>query len=102
MSRASNTALLHPYPQERSGDLFWDGRMGKFDSFIEMWSLIDGPLKGAKYTWSNFQENHSLSRLDKFLFCNDWDDWFLRRFQVALSRSTSDHMPILLDSTKEN
>lgn len=38
--------------------------------------LIDSPLKGAKDTWSNFRDIPSLSCLDRFLYCNDWDDLF--------------------------
>lgn len=75
-----------------------DDRMRKFGSFIERWYLIDGPLKGAKYTWTNFRDNPSLSRLDKFLFCNNWEDLFPGRSQVAYPRSVSDHTPIVLES----
>lgn len=72
--------------------------MDRFDEFINRWSLIDGPLKGAKYTWSNFIDKPSLSRLDRFLYSNDWEELFPGRSQLACSRSVSDHVQILLQS----
>lgn len=72
--------------------------MDRFGRFIDRWSLIDGPLKGEKYTWSNFKDRQSLSRLDRFLYCNNWDELFVGRSQFARSRSVSDHVLILLQS----
>lgn len=59
--------------------------------------LIDGPLKGANFTWSNLQDQTVLSRLDRFLYYGSWEDLFPDRFQTILPRTTSDHSPILLD-----
>lgn len=64
----------------------------------DRWKLIDGSLKGFKYTWFNFRDNPSMSRLDRFLFCNNWEELFPYRSQVALIRSLSDHTSILLAS----
>lgn len=46
-------------------------KMVSFGNFINRWRLIDCPLRGEKYTWSNFQDCPSLSRLDCFLFCSE-------------------------------
>lgn len=73
-----------------------DVGMNNFGDFIDIWGLIDGPLKGAKVTWSSFQHNASLSRLDRFLFCGAWEDLFPDRYQSMLLRTTSDHFPICL------
>lgn len=70
--------------------------MGKFGDFIDRWGLIDGPLIGANFTWSNFQYQVVLSRIDRFLFCGLWEDLFPNCSQVALTRTVSDHTPILL------
>ena len=40
--------------------------------------------------------NPRMSRLDKFLFANDWDSYFGGAIQSLLPRPTSDHFPILL------
>lgn len=44
--------------------------------FVDQNELIDVPLLGARFTWSNFQESPSLSKLDRFLVSTDWDDHF--------------------------
>lgn len=50
--------------------------MNKFENFIHKWDLIGCLLKGMKYTLSNFRDNSSLNRLDRFLYCNNWEDLF--------------------------
>lgn len=52
------------FSQEREGDVSHGNHMVKFGDLIERWNLIDCPLKGVKFTWSNFHERPSLSRLD--------------------------------------
>lgn len=86
------------YTHERKDDGRRDYIMDRYGKFIDRWGLIDGPLKGAKYTWPNFRDRLSFSKLDRFLYCNSWEELFLGRSQLALSRSVSDHTPILLQS----
>lgn len=43
------------FPKEQKWGCSRDNRMQKFGDFIDRWQLIDGPLKAAKFTWSNFQ-----------------------------------------------
>lgn len=53
-------------------------------------------LQNRKYTWSNEQNNPTMSKLDAF-FCNkDWDITFDKHILHALSSSLSDHCPLLL------
>ena len=66
-----------------------------------MHSLVDFPLGGARFTWSNHQSSPSLSRLDKFLIASDLVELFPQVCQIALPKSTSDHCPILLDANCE-
>ena len=42
--------------------------------------------------------NHSMSRLDRFLITADWECQFNNVVQSILLRPVSDHCPILLDS----
>lgn len=72
--------------------------MVRFGEFVNRWNLIDLPLKGAKFTWSNFRERPTLSQFDRFLYCNEWENLFPRRVRVALPRAISDHTPIVLES----
>lgn len=61
------------------------------------WRLTNGQLKGVCFMWSNFQEPPSHSRLDHFLHYQNWGEYFSRMQQFALTRFTSDHIPILLE-----
>lgn len=58
---------------------------------------MHSPLKGAKFTWSNFQNQVFLSRLDCFLFCGEWEELFPDRSQIAMPRTTLDHISIFLE-----
>ncbi|XP_026438519.1 uncharacterized protein LOC113337042 [Papaver somniferum] len=71
--------------------------MRKFSQFISTHALVDLPLKGSKYTWSNGQASPTLTRIDMFLFSSDFEGKFPFISQLAKTRPTSDHIPILLD-----
>ncbi|XP_026416328.1 uncharacterized protein LOC113311744 [Papaver somniferum] len=71
--------------------------MENFGDFISQHDLIDLPLKGARYIWSNGQSNHVMCRLDRFLISPAFESHFPFVSQLAKSRPTSDHIPILLD-----
>ncbi|KAG6667897.1 hypothetical protein CIPAW_01G132300 [Carya illinoinensis] len=55
---------------------------------------MDIPLMGGEYTWSN---NHTWSRLDRFLISPSWELQFPDLNQKRLQRLCSDHFPVLLD-----
>ncbi|KAK8701556.1 hypothetical protein V6N13_019943 [Hibiscus sabdariffa] len=42
-----------------------------FSEFIDDLCLVDFPLHGGKFTWSNLREYPSFSRLDRFLLSSD-------------------------------
>ncbi|RVW63725.1 hypothetical protein CK203_052745 [Vitis vinifera] len=52
-----------------------------FDDFIRDCELIDSPLRSAPFTWSNMQENPVCKRLDRFLYSNEWEKYFLKVFK---------------------
>lgn len=66
--------------------------------------LLDLPLGGASYTWSNLHEDPRLVRFDRFLIDSQWADCFQHTSQYALANpiSVSDHVPIILDSSLES
>jgi hypothetical protein len=68
--------------------------MMEFSDFIFEQDLMDLPLAGGPFTWSN---NQSWSRLDRFLVSPDWEVKFPGSLQKRLPRLCSDHFPILLD-----
>ncbi|XP_026441443.1 uncharacterized protein LOC113340523 [Papaver somniferum] len=51
---------------------------------------------GGAYTWSNNQAEPLLCRLDRFLFSVDFDEAFPNALQIALTRTISDHNPIII------
>ncbi|XP_026429782.1 uncharacterized protein LOC113326232 [Papaver somniferum] len=71
--------------------------MKKLNKFIVEHDLIDLPLKGARYTWSNGQTNPVMCRLDRFLISPSFEQQYPFVTQLAKARPTSDHIPILLD-----
>ena len=71
--------------------------MREFSNFISEQGLIDLPLQGGTFTWSNSREVASKARLNRFLFSADWEDKFPTFSQRRMSRLCSDHFPIVLE-----
>ncbi|KAL5537608.1 hypothetical protein UlMin_044784 [Ulmus minor] len=70
-----------------------------FDEFIRESELKDLTLHNASFTWSNFREASVKSRLDRFLFTEEWEAGKNDIKQETGSRTCSDHMPLILDTT---
>jgi hypothetical protein len=70
----------------------------KFNTWVEIWSLLEIKLSSRKYTWANNQEDLIMSTIDR-LFCNtELDSIFPLSSCLALPRCGSDHTPIIWDS----
>uniref|UniRef100_A0A2N9G4U0 Reverse transcriptase domain-containing protein n=1 Tax=Fagus sylvatica TaxID=28930 RepID=A0A2N9G4U0_FAGSY len=82
---------------ERSRAASFSPAMVGFSDFISNLGLLDPPLEGGSFTWSNNRGNPSMSRIDRFLFTTDWDGCFSLIWQKRLCRLLSDHSPIMLD-----
>lgn len=50
--------------------------MRDFSDWIRNHGLVDLPLRGVNFTWSNMQENLVMYRLDRFLVSTNWLDLF--------------------------
>ncbi|CAN0853710.1 Transposon TX1 uncharacterized 149 kDa protein [Linum grandiflorum] len=68
-----------------------------FNGLVSDFALIELPLCGAEFTWSNLQEVASMSRLDRAFISIDWEQQFMACTLKALVRTCSDHCPILID-----
>lgn len=68
--------------------------MYDYFDFISHHGLMDIPLEGGTYTWSN---SSSASRIDWFLFSLLLADYFTHFSQDRMPRVLSDHFPILLE-----
>ncbi|XP_058092477.1 uncharacterized protein LOC131238909 [Magnolia sinica] len=84
------------FPEEHSWSRKPSLAMTVFSDWIEKQELVNLPLLGAKFTWTNGRLNSILSRLDRFLVSPEWLEAFPSVSQLALPRTTSDHCPILL------
>ena len=89
------------FPSERMGVSKMTGEMKSVSDWINSHSLVDSPLKGASFTWSNNQTVGKASRLDRFLVSNDWMGLYREVCQLAFPKPASDHCPFLLDSNLE-
>ena len=82
---------------ERLGSNSFTATMQEFSNFILEQGLIDLPLQGGAFTWSNSREVASKARLDRFLFSVDREDKFPMVSQRQMSRLFSDHFLIVLE-----
>lgn len=67
--------------------------MLKFNEFIREQCLVELPIKGRLYTWSNMQSDPLLEKLDWFLTSNHWTTSFPNTMVTALAKPVSDHTP---------
>jgi hypothetical protein len=75
--------------------------MFAFNEAISSLRLVELPLRGCKYTWTNKQQSPLLERLDWFFTSNAWTSVFPDTYASALSRDTSDHTPcVIIAATK--
>ena len=76
--------------------------MASFKAVIDDLNLKEIGLNGRHFTWSNEQDNPTLTRIDK-LFCTlDWELTFPTCFLHSLPSLMSDHTPLLLQGELEH
>jgi len=85
------------FPSERSGVAGFSAAMEEFSDFIFMQNLVNVPLEGGQFTWSNNQEEETWSRINRFLISLEWEERFPEVTQRRLPRLLFDHFPLLLD-----
>ena len=64
------------FPSEKSGMASFNSAMHEFNDFISECGLMDIPLEGGLFTWSNNRDVPATSRIDRFLFSPAWADHF--------------------------
>ncbi|XP_041017909.1 uncharacterized protein LOC121260128 [Juglans microcarpa x Juglans regia] len=82
------------FPSERSGDSSIGSAIADFSALIFELDLVDLPLAGGDFTWSN---GRAWSRLDRFIISPSWEANFHNLCQKRLPRFCSDHFPLLSD-----
>ena len=68
-----------------------------FNEAINNLGLVELPLKGRKFTWSNMQQDPLLERLDWFFISASWTITYPFTFVSPLSKPTSDHIPNVIN-----
>ena len=84
------------FPSERLGATGYSSAMFDFSDFISLHGLVDMPLEGGAFSWSNNRSNASMSRIDRFLFNTEWEGHYSKIEQKRLCRLLSNHFPIML------
>lgn len=70
--------------------------MGRFRVVLDDLELIDLPISGRRFTWSNEREDVTLSRIDRILISKEWELKFLAYQLCPASTAVSDHCPLFL------
>ena len=69
----------------------------KFSDFKADHGVLDLPLEGDAFTWSNSCVEALRSRIDRFLLLPDWEDKCPFVCQRRMAKLVLDHFPILLE-----
>jgi hypothetical protein len=77
--------------RNKSGGNFNDSNI--FNNIISHLGLIELPIKGRSYTWSNMQKSPLLEQIDWFFTSVAWTTQFPSSLVLPLARITSDHLP---------
>jgi exonuclease III len=80
--------------QNRAGANMTD--IATFNEIISYLGLIELPIKGRSFTWSNMLADPLLVQLDWFFTSNAWTLKFPNTMVKPLSRPTSDHTPCVV------
>src|SRR3954471_1261013 len=67
-----------------------------FNEIIGHLGLLELPLKGRRFTWSNMQDNPLLEQLDWFFTSSNWITCYPSSQVLPLAKTASDHVPCLV------
>ena len=68
-----------------------------FNEAINTLDLVELPLHGRQYTWTNKPPSPLLERLDWFFTNNAWTEKYPNSLVRAMTMETSDHWPCLIE-----
>ena len=67
-----------------------------FNEIIGHLGLLELPLKGRRFTWSNMQDVPLLEQLDWFFTSASWINQYPMTQVAPLARTASDHVPCVI------
>ncbi|WOK93002.1 histone-lysine N-methyltransferase ASHH3-like isoform X1 [Canna indica] len=68
----------------------------RFSKFLADFGLMDTPLSGSSYTWTNNQTSQGLAKLNRILISNGLSAVFPNLLALTGDRKLSNHSPLLL------
>jgi hypothetical protein len=83
-------------PEDRNKEGGDTNEMFLFNEAIDTLDLVELPLHGRQYTWTNKQPSPLLERLDWFFTNNVWTEKYPNTLVRAMNMETSDHWPCLI------
>jgi hypothetical protein len=88
-------------PEEKSNDNFSPRWPFIFSAIIENLNLREIMLSGRQYTWASRRATPTYEKLDRVLASVEWEQKFPLVSVRALTRSGSDHTPLLIDTGRQ-
>lgn len=68
-----------------------------FNEIIGHLGLLELPIKGRAYTWSNMQREPLLEQLDWFFTSSNWISVYPNSIVLPLAKTGSDHVPCVIN-----
>jgi hypothetical protein len=88
-------------PHEKNKDNFNAHWPFVFNAIIESLNLREIVLSGRQFTWASRRDNPTFEKLDRVLASVEWEQKFPLVTVRALSRTGSDHTPLLINSVEQ-
>src|ERR1041384_2466831 len=86
--------IITPDDRNRPGGDIND--MLLFNEAINNLGLVELPLKGRQFTWSNMQERPLLIKLDWFFTSASWSNSYPATLVLPMAKPISDHLPCIV------
>ncbi|XP_078181452.1 uncharacterized protein LOC144575215 [Carex rostrata] len=83
--------------EDTTGSIRNMGLLSEFNNLIADTNLLDIPLQGRMYTWSNKRPHPTFSKLDRVLLSYHWNSFGATHSLKDLPASASDHTPLFLN-----
>src|SRR6266498_3338974 len=87
--------------EEKSNDNFNARWPSMFNAIIENLDLREITLSGRQFTWANRRNVSTYEKLDRILASVEWEQKYPLVTVRALTRSGSDHTPLLINSGQQ-
>ena len=94
---AGDFNMIHT-PEEKNNNNFNPRWSFMFNAIIESLNLKEIKLTGRHYTWASRRETLTFEKLDRVLASVTWEQKFPLATVQALTRTGSDHTPLLIDA----